>query len=376
MDSSSLGTFLVVTAASEKFFDRLENFIGSIHFWEPSQEILIYDLGLTKSQLLTVLCWKNVQITSFPFSNYPLHVRNIYNYAWKPILISLALEQAETILVLDSGLEIRQTLDNIKTILIAEGYFIATQSNFVMRKTHVDTFTYLNVLNVHDFDKPFCSGGIQGYRKNATTTKRILPKVVKCALEETCIAPIGAGRSNHNFDQSVLSIVVYDAGLTCQLNRNYFEGNMAIPTYNEREQNHVVLALRRWKIPKPYSNYVVLKTQDCLAIVLPANIQVMTGIIETTQSDRHEAGSKLVECLQKYQNDRMKCSAFINESHQVPAVSWQVFIEQHYRWVWVVLQKVTTCTTMYFWMVITFVFYVLYRIKYSTRHGEKMYHII
>lgn len=56
-DSTGLESFVVVTAASHKFFDRLKNFIGSMHFWEPGQKIVIFDLGLSQEQILEALCW-------------------------------------------------------------------------------------------------------------------------------------------------------------------------------------------------------------------------------------------------------------------------------------------------------------------------------
>ena len=40
--------FVIVTGASEMFFDRLQNLVGSFHFWEPGTKIIIYDLGLSK----------------------------------------------------------------------------------------------------------------------------------------------------------------------------------------------------------------------------------------------------------------------------------------------------------------------------------------
>merc|ERR1711907_542641 len=42
----SLGEMALITAASRYYFDRLSNFVGSVHYWEPNQKLIVYDLGL------------------------------------------------------------------------------------------------------------------------------------------------------------------------------------------------------------------------------------------------------------------------------------------------------------------------------------------
>ncbi len=146
--------FTVISAVSENYFDRLENLVGSIHYWnfpqfneennnnnneilneEEEEEsemeknllkmkkissstkkknkkfpikknsnfhneishfprILIFDLGLSSSQRSKVSSWKNVQIAEFPFSLYSsnLHIYNLFNYAWKLVITRLMFD--------------------------------------------------------------------------------------------------------------------------------------------------------------------------------------------------------------------------------------------------------------------------------------------
>lgn len=283
----------------------------------------------------------------FLFDKYPLHVRNVYNYAWKILLIDEIANEYSTILVLDAGVEIRRPLTPIKEILRSQKYFIATQSNVVLKKTHADTFLRLGVSRSSNVfqNRPFCSGGIQGYDVRSVEFQTIRKRLVKCALDETCIAPIGSARSNHNYDQSALSIVVYDEGYRCEGNRDYFEGDMAYATLNEREKNHVVLALRRWKIPRPYVQYLVQRPPICPTSV-PYNI-TSDGIIETTQSFRIDTKSELQECLRKHQNDRQLCASYIQKARKIPAIDSSVRTDQLLHHSYVIIRKALWCPRVY-----------------------------
>ena len=109
--------FIIVTASSAYYFDRLENFIGSVHVWEPGQKVLVYDLGLTRDQLRQMTCWEDVDVVPFNFSAYPNHVRNLFNYAWKTVVIDEVLRKHGAVLALDAGIELRQPLTRVKRIM-------------------------------------------------------------------------------------------------------------------------------------------------------------------------------------------------------------------------------------------------------------------
>lgn len=90
---------VLLTYASERFFDRLENFVGSVHLWEPSLPIIVYDLGLSTAQRQAIACWRSVlELRAFNFSAYPPHVRELKNFAWKVIIIWETLQQYQRVM--------------------------------------------------------------------------------------------------------------------------------------------------------------------------------------------------------------------------------------------------------------------------------------
>ncbi|KHJ89021.1 hypothetical protein OESDEN_11168 [Oesophagostomum dentatum] len=71
----------------------------------PQQKIIVYDLGLnassaedvkhpflasTNDKLLKSKCF--VELRPFPFDRYPLYVRNLKEYRWKPLIIAFLLQ--------------------------------------------------------------------------------------------------------------------------------------------------------------------------------------------------------------------------------------------------------------------------------------------
>lgn len=103
----SLKDLVVATGATVGFFDRLENLVGSIHVWAPSQKVLVFDMGLNSNQLAAARCWRNVQTARFPFELFPEHVADMQTYAFKALAIQLALQRHGAVLWLDAGLEVR-----------------------------------------------------------------------------------------------------------------------------------------------------------------------------------------------------------------------------------------------------------------------------
>jgi hypothetical protein len=101
--------FTIVTAGSHGYMDRLENMIGSIHFYEPNVKVVVVDVGLSAAQRAALSCLDQVSVIPFDFLRYPDHVRHLDNYAWKPILIKKLYEDYPNgFLYMDSGCEVRQ----------------------------------------------------------------------------------------------------------------------------------------------------------------------------------------------------------------------------------------------------------------------------
>ena len=114
---------VVVTAASSAFMERLRNFVGSVHYWEPYLNLTIYDLGLAEADLIEISQWKRVQVLSFPFDQYPVHVSLLYNFAWKIVMLHEALKIYPRFIYFDSGMEIRRPLTDVQYYMNKDGYY-------------------------------------------------------------------------------------------------------------------------------------------------------------------------------------------------------------------------------------------------------------
>eukprot|EP00053_Salpingoeca_punica_P014842 m.135123 g.135123 ORF g.135123 m.135123 type:complete len:422 (+) comp16553_c0_seq6:1566-2831(+) len=336
--------FVIVTYGSAQYFERVSNLVGSIHYWEPGQKVLLYDLGLSQDQLDQVACWANVEVRQFNFSAVPLHVRNLYTYAWKPLVIQEALQMHAAVLVLDGGAELRQSLAPIKERLLAQGgFFSAQQSNTVGRKTHPDTFAFFKQDPRAFDDKPFCAANVQAYIRDSRPARNIVPAMAACALDEDCIAPAGSGRESHNYDQSVLSILAYQHGHPCTPDPRFAEGRMHLTTWDETFQNNVVMALRRWQLPGPYSCHLHVLSQ-CTAKPLQATDN---GIVENFQAAHLSTNSPLSICLRANKNSRTACRQLQREREYQATHSLKLQLEMLFVRIRTKLYKLAHCHTFY-----------------------------
>ena len=325
-----LPSFVLVTAASSSYFDRLQNFIGSVHFFEPSAQLLVYDLSLTPKQRNALECMQSMTVVDFPFDLYPRHVRNLYNYAWKLLMLELAFNTttAEAVLLLDSGVELRRpfALSDIKRQMVERGYWLAKQSNKIDKKTRKETWELLGVSEAVIKGKGFCAGGLNGFMRNSAAYREVLLPAIACAKDDRCIAPEGSGRATHNFDQSVLSVLVWATGRRCDERREYHEWDMSLSTADETNYNNVVLNLRRWHQPKPYIRHIrQIVSPECPfvpAIARPlidyppapaddvlamSQAQIENVLVQHKDGQHLQADSDLVLCLGENDNSRWKC---------------------------------------------------------------------
>jgi len=207
---------VVVTGANRRFFRGLKNLVGSLHWWSPGRKIVVYNLGLNAKQLEEVKTWNNTVVrwpTGIP-SRFPPHVHKLKKYAWKPIAINESLHEWGGVLWIDAGSNVRAPLDPIDEILKNTGvYTVQGQDGDMTRWTHTGTFKWFGKTAKEYAGKPSYSGGLQGWMLGTAPTRTVVPQWTRCALQPECISPAGSSLSNHRYDQSVLSILAYDAGL-------------------------------------------------------------------------------------------------------------------------------------------------------------------
>ncbi|GLI70775.1 hypothetical protein VaNZ11_015809 [Volvox africanus] len=260
----------IVSGCTMSFMDRLENMVGSLQYWEPHTPIVLYDLGFTSEQLAQIRCWRGVQVVRFPYEDYPPHVREISNYAFKPLVFDLAVKRYPVMLWLDCGLEVRAPLDPMRAVLARDGHVSAQQSGAPVNYLYTEMYSVpFFKLSEQEYDRiknlPFCAGGLQGFVRGAASERLILGPAVACAMEINCTSPPGHSRSNHFYDQTSLTLYIRLNNYSSCLPREQFCTSAVKklswdPTASSAP---IVMASRRHRWPKPYQHRVATAPAGC-----------------------------------------------------------------------------------------------------------------
>ena len=189
-----------VTAFSDNHFHEAIDMIAGLQTCLPGKKIVVYDLGLNSAHREEVSGYCNVELRSFPFNDYQSlrHVKNLFTYAWKPIITKLLSLEYDVILYGDASLRMKSC--NISKAL-----------------AHLLNFPYLSVHPIRMFYAiEFAHDGMIKYlhypkaRKdiakvgtleggflvwaNSVMQEKFIDPWLDCALHEECISPKGAKR--------------------------------------------------------------------------------------------------------------------------------------------------------------------------------------
>jgi len=295
-----------------------------------------------------VACWHNVQLIPFDFVRYPMHVRNLFNYAFRALVMYDALLQYRTALYVDVGMELRAPLVPIRRLLRQHGYFFTTQRNTVDSKTHAHTFVKLGYQRGDFIGKPLCTSTVYGFVRGSYAHEHVLGPAVTCALDEDCMAPMGSGRNNHYFDQSVWSILMYGHGLVCAPNVAYVQSDMRYITVNETWTNeHALLADRQWKQPRPYVVHVRSRLGACPNVTVTRRADLIEATDHPLDTD-----DSLMACLRAHRNVRASCSVLMGEHARLRDSSFWYGTVARLLQAWVLMYKSIQCSLTYLLIVI------------------------
>jgi hypothetical protein len=292
----SWGMEAFVTAASSSYFDALENLIGSIHKFHPNIPTFIYDLGLTKEQGAQLQTFKNCLLYPFAFDQYPPHVRNVSNFAWKPLVIKLAMEQAavnsdtlrtrstsfDCIFYLDAGMEVRSNLGEIFNGLHRRGHWFVGATQGGEARQHEQLGHLVHKMQYQELGlppnvfsgAPTLAAGMIGVCQNTSVWQEVLLPWLDCSLRASCIAPPGSSTENHRFDQSALSILFHrrnqlyaikgeeelfhETSHLCWISRSILDSHVA-QKFERPSVSYpgIYFYARRSHKPKPFRDFVV-----------------------------------------------------------------------------------------------------------------------
>ena len=223
--------FLVVSAISSNHYNEEQDMIATAQHFFPNSRIIIYDIGLKQTEIDALKKYCNVEVRAFPFDKYPPHVKKLQTYAWKPLIIQAAAQEADFIFWADSSVRFVKNFDD--TFSKLDDFPIKGHQHpncRIVHVTHDATLKYLNVTREMLGQVVGIEGGILLIKTNEVAM-RVLNLWRSCALEVSCIAPNGSnlygcdfGKGNfrttsiayigcHRFDQSALnSILIRDYG--------------------------------------------------------------------------------------------------------------------------------------------------------------------
>lgn len=204
-----------VTAANSRYFPALRNLVGSLHYWAPGQDIIVYDLGLEDAQISEIDRWRHLAVVQgYIPADVPPHVHVVYTYAWKPIAIEHALRDHEAILWIDAGSDLRAPPGAMLRLLRADGHlFVQGQDQDMTQMSHDLCYEAAGIPKADFAGLQHFAGSLQGYVRGDQAHHRVLRPMVELALRKECIAPPGSNLSNHRYDQTLLSILIYRSGL-------------------------------------------------------------------------------------------------------------------------------------------------------------------
>lgn len=218
-----MSTLTLVTGASSNHLKSLCQLLQSILRHEPDAPLIIYDLGLTDSELkqirLLLKEHKNFTIQIFNYRSYPAHcniAREAGHYAWKPIIVADTMNRVRgSIFWLDAGCKVEKKLHQIREHLQRHGLYSPISQGKIVDWTHEGTLRMLGV--THEVKQMANrSGGVVAVNWNILRAREIIQRWKSLAFLKSVIAPYGSSRKNHRQDQSILSILINQA-----LQRNY-----------------------------------------------------------------------------------------------------------------------------------------------------------
>ena len=267
---------LLVTAASERYVRRrmLDNLVGSLHFWEPSSTIVVYDLGFTPESRSKVLSWKDVQLRDLApavqrvLNETPPHTLEPSSYAFKMIVIQDALRTARSVLWIDANCELRRPLDEVFYLLHKKGHFLVEHPyRFPTTQFHHPDAVARLGCAVDDFSRQHCATTFVGVVQGSWFATEVLSRLVECMRDPTCVNPIGSSRDNHRQEQTALNAILCaleaPADDICLASKNFrmtadFENDhdAVQPTRDETDFNEMYLYTRRDHAIKPYIRFL------------------------------------------------------------------------------------------------------------------------
>ena len=220
---------VAVTSLSSNHFNEAHDYFGSLHRFYPHLKIIVYDLGLNDDERSTLKSYCNVaEIRPFRFENYPGHVRSLFLYSWKPLVVQEASKDFEVILYGDASVRMLSSdMSPAINELIKFPFLSGSPHDKIVGLTHDGMINYLHSPPRHTMGTfTGTQGGVWLMWANSLMKRTVIPEWADCALHTECIAPEGgtqlytcnlAWRAQysdgryigcHRYDQAAISMIL------------------------------------------------------------------------------------------------------------------------------------------------------------------------
>lgn len=205
--------FLIITASDTSHFKSLCQLLESLLTYCKNDKVVVYDLGLKNEEIDYIRkTFETVYIKHFDFSSYPsfinLKEKDAGAYAWKPIIIHSERQISNLpIIWMDAGNLVFKNIDLIKIYILKKKFYSPYSSDTVKRWTHQTTLKKLKVSS-KVLKKRNMNAALIGFNNDQIIYNFIL-KWKNLSLEKDIIIPAGSNKSNHRWDQSLLTILYY-----------------------------------------------------------------------------------------------------------------------------------------------------------------------
>ena len=187
---------VIVTGSSSNHFieslhslDNLKNVLMNKLSFNRAFRLVYYNLGLTSVEVNVIQSKCRCEICDFPFEIFPEHVRNLSNFAWKPIIIRRMLYEEDFVMWVDATIrfaEGRNTSDIFRKARQNGLQCMVGQGN-IAERTATETMEFLKQEPEVLLNYTEVQGGFGIYSRTHFTLNNVVDPWVRCALDVDCI---------------------------------------------------------------------------------------------------------------------------------------------------------------------------------------------
>jgi hypothetical protein len=219
---------VIVTAANDCYIKTMIDFIVKFFINCDSNNLIVYDIGLSKTNIILIeqLKYKyNFEFKTLNYDLYPEHVNvNKYkglfcSYAFKPVIIYNEANNSsninKNIIWMDSANRFDKTIiNNICNSVNKNGFYspISNDRGTIesIELNHPVTVKLLGLTELEHKTKLYSiSANLVGLNYASECGKKILNEWYNYSLNKEFIMPKDSSRNNHRQDQTILSILMY-----------------------------------------------------------------------------------------------------------------------------------------------------------------------